>query len=164
MDSARATYLLHTLKSRKLTWPDLWWRSDTDGGVCSFLGTVDETFDAHATLTVLEASEKEERLLVVQAELDRQFMDRGAAGGTGAGGMRLSAGGGQSSGSLGGGDGDGDGVGGGDGFGGEVGSSGVKSDGERGEGGQRGVSRQEKRAEGRKERKSKAKDGKETKG
>lgn len=72
-DTARAVYLLHTLKSRGVTWPELWWRPDSDGGVCSFLGTVDEAFDARATLTVLEDREEEERLQATRAEIAAQF-------------------------------------------------------------------------------------------
>ena len=73
MDSARAVYLLETLKSRGVTWPDLWWKPEIDGGVCSFLGTVDETFDAHGTLTILEAKEEEERLQASAAEIDDRW-------------------------------------------------------------------------------------------
>lgn len=72
-DCARATYLLHTLKSRGVTWPELWWQPDIDGGVCSFLGIVDKDFDAHATLTILESKEEEERLQRTAAELQTQF-------------------------------------------------------------------------------------------
>ena len=69
MDCARAVYLLETLKSRGFTWPMFWWQPDIDGGVCSFLGTVDKDFDAHATLTILEAKEEEERLQATAAEI-----------------------------------------------------------------------------------------------
>ena len=72
-DTARAIYLLDTLKSRGVTWPELWWQLDSDGGVCSFLGTVDEAFDARATLTVLEDREEEERLQATRAEIGSQF-------------------------------------------------------------------------------------------
>ena len=70
MDCARAVYLLDTLKSRGLTWPTLWRQPDIDGGVCSFLGTVDKDFDAKATLTILEAKEEEERLQATAAEIN----------------------------------------------------------------------------------------------
>ena len=66
-------YLLHTLKSRGVTWPELWWRPDDDGGVCSFLGTVDKRFDAHATLTILEDREEEERLQATRADIRQQL-------------------------------------------------------------------------------------------
>lgn len=79
MDSARAAFLLDTLKSRGFTWPELWWEPDIDGGVCSFLGTVDKAFDAHATLTILEAKEEEERLTGHRAELDPQIQAKWAA-------------------------------------------------------------------------------------
>lgn len=32
-DTARAAYLLETLKSRGFAWPELWWQPDADGGV-----------------------------------------------------------------------------------------------------------------------------------
>ena len=70
MDCARAVYLLETLKSRGFTWPMFWWQPDIDGGVCSFLGTVDKDFDAHGTLTILEAKEEEQRLQAVAAEIN----------------------------------------------------------------------------------------------
>ena len=73
IDCLRATYLLHTLKSRGITWPELWWQPNIDGGVCSFLGTVDKEFDAHATLTILEDKEEEERLQATAAEIQAQF-------------------------------------------------------------------------------------------
>ena len=69
MEDARATYLLATLKRRGRTWPKLWWRPDEDGAVCSFLGTVDQTFDAHATLTALEAKKERERAQTISADL-----------------------------------------------------------------------------------------------
>lgn len=69
-------YLLDTLKSRGLTWPKLWWRPEIDGGVCSYLGSVDETFDAHATLTTLEAKEEEERLRATAAKINPQVKTR----------------------------------------------------------------------------------------
>ena len=72
IESMRAAYLLDTLKSRGFTWPELWWQPEVDGGVCSFLGTVDETFDAHATLTTLEAKEEEERLQATAAAINSQ--------------------------------------------------------------------------------------------
>lgn len=67
--SARAAYLLATLKSRRITWPELRWQPEVDGGVCSFLGTVNGAFDADATLAVLEAREAEERLRANAAEI-----------------------------------------------------------------------------------------------
>ncbi|CAD6572997.1 MAG: hypothetical protein ASARMPRED_005821 [Alectoria sarmentosa] len=79
LDSARAAFLLDTLKSRGFTWPDLWWEPDIDGGVCSFLGTVDDAFDARATLTILEAKEEKERLTANRAELDPQIQTKWAA-------------------------------------------------------------------------------------
>ena len=62
-------YLLDTLKSRGFTWPELWWRPETYGGVCSFLGIADKAFDAHATLTILEDREEEERLKAFAVEM-----------------------------------------------------------------------------------------------
>lgn len=47
-----------------------WWQPDIDGGVCSFLGKVDKDFDAHATLTILEAKEEEQRLQAAAAEIN----------------------------------------------------------------------------------------------
>ena len=41
-----------------------------DGGVCSFLGTVDSTFNARGTLTVLEDKEHEDRLVATAADID----------------------------------------------------------------------------------------------
>ncbi len=79
IESMRAAYLLDTLKSRGFTWPELWWQPEVDGGVCSFLGTVDETFDAHATLTTLEAKEEEERLQATAAAINPQVKTKLAA-------------------------------------------------------------------------------------
>ena len=50
-----------------------WWQPDIDGGVCSFLGKVDKDFDAHATLTILEAKEEEQRLQATAAEINSQI-------------------------------------------------------------------------------------------
>ena len=50
-----------------------WWQPDIDGGVCSFLGKVDKDFDAHATLTILEAKEEEQRLQAAAAEINPQI-------------------------------------------------------------------------------------------
>ena len=107
-DGARAAYLLDVLKSRGLTWAELWWRPETDGGVCSFLGTVDAKFDAHATLTILEAKEEEEGLQANAAELEvlhkpvRERAKAGLAKMRGAtGGGQMPQGGGQASGSPG---------------------------------------------------------------
>ena len=73
MDCARAVYLLETLESRGFTWPMFWWQPDIDGGVCSFLGTVDKDFDPYATLTILEAKEEEARLQATAAEINSQI-------------------------------------------------------------------------------------------
>ena len=73
MDCARAVYLLETLESRGFTWPMFWWQPDIDGGVCSFLGTVDKDFDPYATLTILEAKEEEARLQATAAEIKSQI-------------------------------------------------------------------------------------------
>ena len=73
MDCARAVYLLETLKSRGWTWPMFWWQPDIDGGVCSFLGKIDKDFDAHATLTILEAKEEEKRLQAAAAEINSRI-------------------------------------------------------------------------------------------
>ncbi len=79
IESMRAAYLLDTLKSRGFNWPELWWQPEVDGGVCSFLGTVDETFDAHATLTTLEAKGEEERLQATAAAINPQVNAKFAA-------------------------------------------------------------------------------------
>ena len=50
-----------------------WWQPDIDGGVCSFLGKVDKDFDAHATLTILEAKEEEKRLQATAAEINSRI-------------------------------------------------------------------------------------------
>ena len=50
-----------------------WWQPDIDGGVCSFLGKVDKDFDAHATLTILEAKEEEQRLQATAAEINSRI-------------------------------------------------------------------------------------------
>ena len=50
-----------------------------DGGVCSFLGTVDEDFDAHATLTELEAEGIEERIRADRTKIDRHVPAKWAA-------------------------------------------------------------------------------------
>ena len=50
-----------------------WWQPDIDGGVCSFLGKVDKDFDAHATLTILEAKEEEARLQAAAAEINSRI-------------------------------------------------------------------------------------------
>lgn len=72
-DGPRAAYLLDVLKSRGVTWPEPRWQPETDGGVCSFLGTVDANFDAHATLTILEAKEEEEGLQANAAKIQAHF-------------------------------------------------------------------------------------------
>lgn len=65
----RAMYLLDTLRHRGFTWPKVQFMPNFDGGVCSFLGTIDPTFDAKSTLTILEDKEHEERLLAKRAEI-----------------------------------------------------------------------------------------------
>jgi len=65
----RAMYLLDTLRHRGFTWPEVQFMPNFDGGVCSFLGTIDPTFDAKSTLTILEDKEHEERLLAKRAEI-----------------------------------------------------------------------------------------------
>ena len=62
-------YLLHSLIDRGFTWPELWWRPETYGAVCSSLGVADRSFDAHATLTILENREEEERLRASEVEM-----------------------------------------------------------------------------------------------
>ena len=56
-EANRANYLLETLKYRDVTWPEMWLRPESDGGVCSFLGAQDATFDARGTLASLEEEE-----------------------------------------------------------------------------------------------------------
>lgn len=69
----RAKFLLDTLRHMGVAWPDLWYMPEVDGGVCSFLGTVDSSFDVRGTLIILEAKEHEERLLAKRAELVKRF-------------------------------------------------------------------------------------------
>ena len=68
-ESVRAAYLIETLKHRGFTWPDLASDYIPDKDVCSFLGTVDLSFDARAELTILEDKEHEDMLLAKCAEL-----------------------------------------------------------------------------------------------
>lgn len=53
----RAKFLLDTLRHMGVGWPDLWYMPQLDGGVCSFLGTLDSSFDVRGTLTILKAKE-----------------------------------------------------------------------------------------------------------
>lgn len=65
----RANYLLNTLRHRGITWPELWYLPEADGGVCSYLGTIDPTFDVRGTLLVFEDKEHEECFVATLAEL-----------------------------------------------------------------------------------------------
>lgn len=71
----RAMYLLDALRHRGVTWPEVGFMPKVDGGVCSFLGTIDSTFDVKATLIILEDKDHEERLLAKRAELAAHSAD-----------------------------------------------------------------------------------------
>ena len=58
----RAYYLLNTLRHHGISWSELRYKPAVDGGVCSYLGTVDPNFDAMGTMLILEDKENEERL------------------------------------------------------------------------------------------------------
>lgn len=62
-------YLLDALRHRGVTWPEVGFMPEFAGGVCSFLGTIDSTFDVKATLIILEDKEHEEFLLAKRAEI-----------------------------------------------------------------------------------------------
>lgn len=69
-DTARAKYLLASLRQQGVLWPKLWWRTDCDGAVCSFLGTVDPTFDPDLILLRLQDVGRGDRFEAKKAEIE----------------------------------------------------------------------------------------------
>ncbi len=65
----RAMYLLDALRHRGFTWPEVGYLPEFDGGVCSFLGTIDSTFDVESTLVILDDREHVDRSLAKRAEI-----------------------------------------------------------------------------------------------
>ena len=73
----RAGYLLDTLRHRGFTWPEVEFLPETDGGVCSFLGTVDPSFDMDHNIHIQEDKEHEEFLVANRARIQARFDDLG---------------------------------------------------------------------------------------
>ena len=68
-------YLLDNLSHRGFTWPEVAYVPELDGGVWAFLGTVDPSFDTHATSIVLEDKENEERLQARRAVIAQRLFE-----------------------------------------------------------------------------------------